>query len=103
MCAVALCPGLVPFAAVADQSAGELASPVAVLISVPMQLNYDTDIAPADDGDRYCLNVPPVVSIALNQKSNVIPRAIIPRVTQDDIVPGSGRLSGLGDTVQFPK
>lgn len=100
--ALGLC--LVPFAAVADQSAEELArklaNPVAALISVPMQLNYDTDIGPADDGDRYYLNVQPVVPISLNEQWNVISRTIIPLVTQDDIAPGSGRQSGLGDTVQ---
>ena len=30
----------------------QLSNPVAALISVPMQLNYDQDIGPADDGDR---------------------------------------------------
>ena len=30
----------------------QLSNPVAALISVPLQLNYDQDIGPVDDGDR---------------------------------------------------
>jgi hypothetical protein len=34
----------------------QLATPVARLISVPFQLNYDTNIGPKDDGDRWTLS-----------------------------------------------
>ena len=37
----------------------QLSNPVAALISVPLQLNYDQDIGPVDDGDRWLLNVHP--------------------------------------------
>ena len=45
--------------------AKELANPVAALISVPLQLNYDHDIGPARDGKRWLLNIQPVVPPAL--------------------------------------
>lgn len=68
--------------------------------AVPLQLNYDTDIGPAEDGDRVYLNVQPVVPVSINDEWNVISRTILPLVTQDDIFPGAGSQSGLGDVVQ---
>jgi hypothetical protein len=80
--------------------AKQLANPVAALISVPFQLNYDQDIGPADDGDRWLMNVQPVVPVTLNEDWNLISRTILPVVSQSDIYPGAGSQSGLGDIVQ---
>jgi hypothetical protein len=80
--------------------AKKLSNPVAALISVPLQLNYDANIGAADDGTRWVLNVQPVVPIDLNEKWNLISRTILPIVSQDEIYPGAGKQSGLGDTVQ---
>jgi len=80
--------------------AKQLSNPVAALISVPFQLNFDQDIGPAEEGDRWTLNVQPVVPIGLNEDWNLISRTILPIVSQDDIFPGAGSQSGLGDVVQ---
>jgi hypothetical protein len=77
--------------------AKQLANPVAALIIVPFQLNYDQDIGPEDDGDRWLMNVQPVVPITLNEDWNLISRTILPLVSQSDIDPGAGSQSGLGD------
>jgi hypothetical protein len=80
--------------------ARQLSNPVAALISVPLQLNHDRDIGATRAGERWTLNVQPVVPIELAPDWNLISRTVVPLVTQDEIVPGSGRQSGLGDVVQ---
>lgn len=80
--------------------AKKLSNPVAALISVPFQLNYDSNIGPNDNGDRYTLNIQPVIPFVLNDNWNIISRTIVPLISQDDILPGVGSQSGLGDVVQ---
>ena len=78
--------------------AKKLANPISSLISVPFQLNYDSNIGPADDGDRLVLNIQPVIPMTLNDDWNIITRVILPITSQDDIFPGAGDQFGLGDT-----
>lgn len=95
-------PVLADEAGEADEAslAMQLSNPVAALISVPLQLNYDQDIGPADDGDRWLLNVQPVIPFDLNDDWNLISRTILPVVRQSDIFPGAGTQTGIGDVVQ---
>jgi len=80
--------------------AKKLSNPVAALISVPLQFNYDGRIGPLDKGQRYTLNIQPVVPIRLNAEWNLISRTIVPLVSQSRIFPGSGNQSGVGDITQ---
>ncbi len=80
--------------------AKQLANPIASLISVPMLLEYEQDIGPADDGDRLKLTIQPVIPFKLNEKWNLISRTIVTVVDQSDIFPGSGSQSGIGDTLE---
>jgi hypothetical protein len=84
----------------AAELAKKLSNPVAALISVPFQLNYDQHIGPADGGEKWVLNVQPVIPIELNADWNVISRTIVPIVSQRDIYPGAGSQTGTGDIVQ---
>lgn len=80
--------------------AKKLSNPVAALVSVPLQLNHDRDLGPAQDGERWSLNLQPVVPIDLNRDWNLISRTIVPIVSQSGAASGGGRQSGLGDVVQ---
>jgi hypothetical protein len=77
----------------------KLNNPIASLVSVPMQLNYDRGIGSADDGNRWVLNVQPVIPIGLNVDWNLISRTIVPLTSQNDVPPGIDE-SGLGDVLQ---
>lgn len=89
-----------PPAGDAEALAKALANPIASLISVPFQFNYDHDIGPDDEGERLTMNIQPVMPISLNQDWNLISRTILPVTYQDDILPDAGDQFGLGDTVQ---
>lgn len=79
--------------------AKQLSNPVAALISVPFQFNYDTGYGPGD-GSKFLLNIQPVVPISLNERWNLISRTILPVVAQSDLYPGAGDQSGISDIVQ---
>jgi hypothetical protein len=80
--------------------AKKLSNPVAALISVPIQLNFDQDLGRLDEGERWLLNLQPVVPIDLNSEWNLISRTILPVVSQRDVFAGGSTQSGLGDVVQ---
>lgn len=80
--------------------AKQLANPVAALISVPIQANFDDNVGPGDNGSVWRVNVQPVIPMAVNDDWNLISRTIFPIVDQNDVsLRGSGEF-GLGDTVQ---
>ena len=77
--------------------AQELANPLAELMTIPIQVNYDHDLGPTDDGYRIQTNIQPVVPFELTEDWNLITRTIVPVIHQDDIFPGEGSQFGLGD------
>jgi hypothetical protein len=92
-----------PLSAAEQQSAEDLAkkvqNPVADLISVPFQNNFNFDVGPEDDL-QYVLNIQPVIPISLSKSLNLITRTIVPIISQPGFTPDQDRTTGLGD-IQF--
>jgi len=86
----------------AQQTEEELAlaaqNPVAALISVPMQYNYDQKIGPREDGHKNYVNLQPVIPFSLNEDWNLISRTIVPLIDLD--LGAAGSRSGIGDITQ---
>jgi hypothetical protein len=77
-----------------------LSNPVAALISVPLQSNWEQNIGPDDRGSRYTLNIQPVIPISIGEDWNLISRTILPIIDQWGIYSGTDGQFGLSDTVQ---
>ena len=81
----------------AAELAKKLANPVASLISVPLQYNYD-EYGRANDGAAVdVLNIQPVVPFSLNENWNLITRTIVPLIDRQDFPVEAMNESGLGD------
>jgi hypothetical protein len=79
--------------------AKKLNNPVASLVSVPFQNNFDFGAGPGGNGFQYKLNFQPVAPFSLNDDWNLISRTILPYIHQTDII-GNTTQSGLGDTTE---
>jgi hypothetical protein len=94
-------------AAQQEPSAEELAkktqNPVADLISVPLQNNWNFGAGFNHNKTIYVLNVQPVIPIKLNDEWNLITRIIMPIINQPNLSPSLGGLvpsstgTGFGD------
>src|SRR5262249_48318067 len=83
----------------ADDLAKKISNPIASLISVPLQLNYDCCYG-LNDGNRVTLNVQPVIPFKLDKDLTLIVRTIVPIVDMGETVHGAGSHFGIGDTTQ---
>ncbi len=89
--------------AVADESQADIAkklnNPIADLISVPFQFNYDQDLGPTKKGERTYLNIQSMIPVHLNADWNVISRTILPLIKLENVPPGNDE-DGIGDVLQ---
>ncbi len=76
--------------------AKKVQNPVASLISVPFQNNFNFGVGP-DNDLQYNLNIQPVLPIKLDDDWNLISRTVLPLIYQPVLAPGVGDVFGLGD------
>lgn len=84
----------------AAELAKQLSNPVASLVSVPFQFNYNDGMGADGDGHQSYVNIQPVIPFSLNEDWNLISRTIVPIVGQDGVIPDEGSQFGLGATTQ---
>jgi hypothetical protein len=88
-------------AALADDAnadvAKQLQNPVADLISVPIQNNFDFGGGPVGGRFQYKLNIQPVIPVSISDDWNLITRVILPVVEQSDAIGWTSQF-GLSDT-----
>jgi hypothetical protein len=80
----------------AEELAKETQNPVANLISVPFQNNFNFNVGP-NHVTQYNLNFQPVIPISLNEDWNLITRTIVPVINQPSPAHGVPSAFGLGD------
>lgn len=71
-------------------------NPVADLISVPLQNNFNFGTG-SKDRTVYVGNIQPVIPFKLNDRWNLITRTIMPIINQPSLFPGTIGATGLGD------
>ena len=80
----------------AENLAKKTQNPVADLISIPFQNNFNFGVGPEEDL-QYILNIQPVIPVKLGEDWNLITRTIAPIIDQPAMTIGVGSNFGLGD------
>ena len=97
----ALAEAQTPAEAAPDDAAAiakKLANPISNLVSVPIQLNWEQGVGPAEQ-TRFVMNVQPVMPFSVNEDWNVIARVIFPFVSQPALTAGGTPAFGVSDVL----
>ena len=76
--------------------AKETANPLANMISLPVQFNFNFGLGEYNR-TQTLINLMPVIPYPLGKKLNVINRIILPVLIQPDVAEESGSTFGIGD------
>ena len=79
-----------------EELAKQTQNPVANLISVPFQNNFNFG-AGTDNDMVWIMNVQPVIPIPITEDWNLITRTIVPIINQPSLAPGMDSAFGMGD------
>jgi hypothetical protein len=79
--------------------AKQLSNPVADLISVPFQYNYNSGFL-GGTGEQSYINLQPVIPISISENWNLISRTILPVVNQSGFTADGESQTGFGNTTQ---
>ena len=79
-----------------EELAKQLANPVASLVSLPLQFNWESGVGP-DEGLRSIVNFQPVLPMQVNDDWNLIGRFILPFIGQPPLVTDGQSTFGTGD------
>lgn len=71
-------------------------NPVAKMISLPFNSNWNMNLGP-QDRTQYILDIKPVIPFSIDECWNLITRTIIPVVSQPNLVTNHGSVNGVGD------
>jgi hypothetical protein len=80
----------------ATELAKKTQNPVADLISIPLQNNFNFGVGP-NNVTQYVGNLQPVIPIKITEEWNLITRTILPIINQPSPAPGVSSNFGLGD------
>lgn len=98
-----VCFILVTGTSYANDSSQELAeklnNPIAALISVPFQYNYDSHVG-TQKGEKNTLKIQPVIPFQINDDTNIISRSIIPLIEQHNTTSEHNTEKAVGDITQ---
>ena len=80
------------------QLAKQLSNPIATLVSVPFQFNFENGVGP-NEATRTVLNIQPVVPFSISKDWNLIARWIMPVISQPSLAAESPATFGMSDIV----
>ena len=80
----------------AKDLAKKLSNPVADLVSLPFQFNWQEQVGP-DKASQFILNIQPVIPLEVSKSTNLIIRWIMPIIGQPSLAAGAPPVQGMGD------
>lgn len=93
---VVLAAASTSFAQDNTELAKQTQNPLASLISVPFQNNFNFGTG-SKEKTVWVLNIQPVIPVKLTDEVNLVTRTILPVINQPSLFPGTDSATGLGD------